>query len=550
MVMALAAEPRVDLHVRLDERSAGFTALGIGLATGRPAVISVTSGTAAAELHPAVVEADLARVPLIVCTADRPPELQGVGAPQTIAQGGLYGTAVRFEVDLGVADWAGRSSWRSLGSRLVAEALAGPRGPGPVQLNLPCREPLVGQPLALPPGRPEGAPWHQAWRPPVGGPGPVELLGSVLVGPDRVARSGLIVAGGGAGDPEAVLALAGALGWPVLADPRSGCRLDRPGVVAAADAILREPAAAFRLRPDVVIRLGAPWASKVVGVALEEAVAAGGTEILVDPHWAWADPDRRAAVVVAAEPGAWCRSVVAGLTEAEVSPSPFPWLAGWTEAEGAAQEAISDWCDAQRGVTEPGLARALVEALPAGASLVVSSSMPVRDVEWFGPARPDSLRVLANRGANGIDGVVSTALGVALTGGPVVALVGDLAFLHDLTALVRPAGFDPPLTVVVADNGGGGIFSFLLQAETLELDWFEALFGTPQAVDPAAAAAGLGIPVREVAGIEAFRTALEEGLAGGGLSVICVRLPERPVNTVLHQELQGQVGAALERLFG
>ncbi len=239
LAVALARESRIALHVRLDERSAAFFALGIGLATGRPAVLLTTSGTAAVEVHAAVVEAHLSRVPMIVCTADRPPELHHVGAPQTIEQGGLFAGAVRFFAEPGVPDDRGRWSWRSLGSRLVAEATVGPMGPGPVHANLAFREPLLEMPGELPPGRRNGRPWHRA------GivrrvPEPASL--DALVGLTRPAARGLIVAGAGAGTPEVVRRLADTLGWPVLADPRSGARV--PGAagaptVAAADALLR-----------------------------------------------------------------------------------------------------------------------------------------------------------------------------------------------------------------------------------------------------------------------------------------------------------------------
>ncbi|MGH9164350.1 MAG: 2-succinyl-5-enolpyruvyl-6-hydroxy-3-cyclohexene-1-carboxylic-acid synthase, partial [Acidimicrobiales bacterium] len=302
LALALATEPRLRTTVVLDERGAGFVALGLALATGRPVVVLTTSGTAAVNLHPAVVEAHHARVPLLVCTADRPPELHHVGAPQTIAQDRLFEGVLRWAVSPGVADQAGVATWRSLAARAVAEATAGPGGPGPVQLNLAFRDPLVGEAgAALPAGRGDGGPWHRVAAP-VAAP-PADVVAALAGHGGR----GVVVAGAGAGDPVAVHALAAALGWPVLADPRSGCRLPVSTTVAAADALLRGGPFPASHRPEVVLRLGAPWASRVVAEWLAGLDVA---QYLVDPHGAWLDPDRTASTVVAADPSAFAAAVV------------------------------------------------------------------------------------------------------------------------------------------------------------------------------------------------------------------------------------------------
>jgi len=555
LALAVAAEPRLALHVRLDERSAGFTALGIGMASGMPAAVVVTSGTAAAELHAAVVEADLARVPLLVCTADRPPELRDVGAPQTIDQVHLFGRSVRWFADPGVPDDASRRSWRSLGSRSVAQAVAGPHGPGPVHLNLPFREPLLGDADAggVPEGRPGGVPWHRV------GAGPVAPSKAVLV--DLAASGcvpgsrGLVLAGAGCGDPAAVYRLAGVLGWPVLADPRSGLR--RPGsdlVVSAADGILRAPAFAADHRPEVVLVLGQRWASKVV-----TGFVAGSPRIVVDPFGSWPDPERSADLLVRCDPTLLCEALAAAVPD--LPSPPGEWAAEWMRAEAAARSAIrlqtqsgTDACSPSAPEdaapwSEPALAGRLVAALPAGTNLFVSSSMPIRDVEAFGAPRSDPPPVFANRGANGIDGVVSTALGVALSAGPTVCLVGDLAFLHDVSALVGPVDQGAPLTVVVADNGGGGIFSFLPPATSLDVDTFEHLFGTPQSAEVAAVAAGFGWAVEVIAGswdAEALGGALGRASDRGGRTVVVVRLPDRTANVSAHDRANAAIVAAVD----
>jgi len=555
LALAMSAEPALALHVRLDERSAGFTALGIGMATGRPAVVVVTSGTAAAELHAAVVEADLARVPMLVCTADRPPELRDVGAPQTIDQTHLYGRAPRWFADPGVPDDASRSTWRSLGSRSVAEALSGPRGPGPVHVNLPFREPLLGDARAggIPGGRPDDVPWHRVDET-AGAPSAALIDDLVTSGGFVPGTRGLIVAGAGCGDPQAVITLAGALRWPVLADPRSGLRTAGPGSVALADGILRSASFAASHRPDVVLRLGDRWASKVVN-----SYVAGCPSVVVEAD-GWTDPERSADRIVRTDPTAFCRALTAvapgrggadGMAPEAVE-RVADWVADWAGAQRRAEQVLWTELHGSAGsgeppLTEPALAFGVFQGAPAGTNLVVSSSMPIRDVEAFGVPRSGSLRVLANRGANGIDGVVSTALGVALADGPTTALVGDLAFLHDASALVGPPADRPPLTVVVADNGGGGIFSFLPQGADLPPDQFERLFGTPQAVDPAAVARGFGWEVVEIGGAGWTETLAAALSPAAGGRVVVVRLPDRAANVAAHDDVNAAMVEAVER---
>jgi 2-succinyl-5-enolpyruvyl-6-hydroxy-3-cyclohexene-1-carboxylate synthase len=574
LTLALADRSELALHVRLDERSAGFFAVGLAAASGRPVVVCTTSGTAAAELHPAVVEAHHARVPLLVCTADRPPELHEVGAPQTIDQHGLYGQAVRWAADPGVAEAVAATTWRALARRALAESWAGPVGPGPVHLNLPFRDPLVARPGPLPPvlppagvpsaGSGESPAGPGAARPPA--PSSVEALISLAV------RRGVVVAGEGAGPPAAVTRLARALGWPLLADPRSGCRIADPVVVSAADAFLREPEVGVALRPEVVLLLGSPWASKVLASWLHDGACHGAEVLAVDPWWRWVDPDRIVARTIREEPGPLLEAAVRSLASAAHRPAPG-WLDRWQAVEAAAQSAI----DAELatgagrgdgGLSEPMVGRMLLGALPAATRVVASSSMPVRELEWFAPPLAEPPPVHANRGANGIDGVCSTALGVAAAGRPVVALIGDLAFLHDASALVRPRPTAPgtgasgmaegmagaqgavpvgSCTLVVLDNQGGAIFSFLPQASALAPERFEALFGTPQAPDVVAVARGFGVPTEDVATVDELRSALKRLVGQVPLSVVRARLPDRRQNVLLHARLMAAAASAARR---
>ncbi|HVC15618.1 MAG TPA: 2-succinyl-5-enolpyruvyl-6-hydroxy-3-cyclohexene-1-carboxylic-acid synthase [Acidimicrobiales bacterium] len=525
LALALLGNEGLRVHVLLDERGAGFFAVGLANASGRPVVLCVTSGTAAAELHAAVVEAHHARVPLIVCTADRPPELHGVGAGQTIEQRAIYGDALRWSSEPGVPVEETTWSWRSLGARAAAEAQSGPMGPGPVHLNLAFREPLVGAPGPLPEGRPDGEPVHQ-----------VVADRGVVTGWDWPAEAGVLVAGAGCGSPDKVLALAEHLGWPVLPDPRSGCRRSHDHVVAAADAIARCTPAT--LSPAAVVRLGAPWASKAL-----PAFLAGAEALAVDPFWRWDDPDRQVGLVHRADPDAWLDAAL----ETTAPRAPAGWLECWQDAERVAQKALDDALGEEM-LSEPGVARRLVRALPDSATVVVSSSMPVRDLEWFAPPRPSPPRVLANRGANGIDGVCSTALGAAAgSGGPVVALVGDLAFFHDLSALVSAAGRagGASCTIVVVDNNGGGIFEFLPQRDVLDPSTFERLFATPQQPDVLRVAAGFGLDTADAGTPCELDEALRAATVRPGVSIVRARVPSRSENVSTHDRAHAAVAAAL-----
>lgn len=511
MAVALLSDDRVRVHVHHDERSGAFVALGLARASGRPAVVLATSGTAAVEFHPAVVEADLDRVPLLAVTADRPPRLRGVGAPQTIDQVDLYGRAVRASIDAPVPDPERSGDWRRL-ARSAWQSCIG-AVPGPVQLNLPFDEPLLDEHSALPPVDTDG---HA-----------VVVADDPFSDPGPMPARGVIVAGGSIDDPAAVLALAGALGWPVLADPRSGCRVPRPQVIAHADALVRGDGP--HLDVEMVVRFGPLPASKMVN---EWLGALSVPHVHVDPRRALDDPQRVVTRVVHAPASAYVASVLALLDDRPVGDA--HWVPLWRAADDAAESAIAAGV-AARPLSEPGVARAVVAAVPDGGALVVSSSMPIRDVEWFTASR-DGLHVHVNRGANGIDGVISTAVGVALTGVPTALLIGDVAFLHDTNGLLGLDRRDVDLCIVVVDNDGGGIFSFLPQASLLDEVGFETLFGTPHGVDLAALAHAHGLPVLDAADDAAVSVAVAAALAAGGAHVVRVR-SDRRENVVMHEWL-------------
>ncbi len=479
---------RLRLHVRIDERSAAFLALGLAKASGAPVPVVTTSGTATANLHPAVLEASYAGVPLLLLTADRPPELRGTGANQTVDQVHLYGRAVRLYAEVVPEEREGQVAyWRSLACRVLAAATGDAGGaPGPVQLDLGLREPLVPdggdwvEPLD---GRPGGAPWTARVAP-------------VLAAPpdDLPARTVLLLGDGGPGPARAALRLAEQRGWPVVAEPSSGADTS-PTLVPCGELVLD------RFDPDRVLVVGRPTLSRVLGRLVARApvdvVATGGT---------WSDPPRRAARVLPAVPAA------AG---GPVDPS---WLPAWLAAGAAARAAVDGVLDAAPGLPEPVVAAQVLAAAGDGL-LVVGSSKPVRDLFLAGPGRA---RVLANRGAAGIDGTVSTAIGAALAhGGPAYALLGDLTFLHDSNGLVLGPGEPrPDLTVVVVDNDGGAIFGLLEQGGPGYQDAFERVFGTPHGVDLAALCAATGTPHTAPTTRDELAAALRPG---PGLRVVQVR---------------------------
>lgn len=538
VAMLLAGRPDIRLWMHLDERSAAFFALGLARGLGEPVAVLCTSGTAAANFLPAVAEASLSRVPLVVLTADRPPELRDVGAPQTIDQVRLYGSHVKWAMDVPLPE-ATPDALRYVGAlarRAAATALAAPGGP--VHLNLPFREPLVPLPC------PEEIVADAAARPTTP---PLAFQGR-LAAVDRLAAGGwpvrgLIVCGPDEtpGLGPAVAALAAALGYPVLADPLSGVRAgphDRRLVLDAYDAYLRDARTAAALAPELVLRFGAIPTSKPLTQYLERHAAA--RHVLVDGGRGWRDPSFLAHDVVHADPREVCAALVASLG---ASAARSPWLDTWLRIDRRARATIVAHLE---GVAEPFEGKVfaeLADLLPDGAVLFAGNSMPVRDLDTFTPTTPRRVRYLSNRGANGIDGVVSTALGVGAAGHrPLVLVLGDVSFYHDLNGLLAARLHDLDATVVLLNNDGGGIFSFLPQAAHPE--HFELLFGTPHGLDFRPAVEMYGGRFERAQTWAAFRALVGGALEHRGLSVVEV-VTERVQNVAQHRAIWPRVAAAV-----
>jgi 2-succinyl-5-enolpyruvyl-6-hydroxy-3-cyclohexene-1-carboxylate synthase len=501
-----------------------------------------TSGSAAANFLPAVVEASSARVPLILATADRPPELRDTGAPQTIDQIKLFGDLVRWFVEVGtpedspaMLDYAA-----SLGTRAAAEAWRAPAGP--VHLNFAFREPLLPEPGRLPPmaQAPESHVAPEPLRPPRRA---IERLARTA----RSLRRGLLVCGpddNGPGFARAIARLAEVTGYPVLADPASQIRFghgSRAPILGAYDTFLRSPAFAERLGPELVIQFGAALTSKTYHAYAARHPAA--THVLVDPASAWRSPARRAHEVLAADP----EEAASALADAlETSADPLPsWREGLEALEGEARELLARHLVRAESIVEGALFPALLDVLPEEGVLYVGNSMPIRDLDAFVPAHPRYHRVLVNRGASGIDGVVSSALGASAgSGAPLLLVAGDLSFHHDLNALHMAREEGVAATIVVVNNDGGGIFSFLPVARH---DAFERYFGTPHGLDFAAVASLYGIAYSRPDSWEELRRRAGTALRSRTTEVIEIRT-DREENRAWHQAVWDDAVRTLGRI--
>jgi 2-succinyl-5-enolpyruvyl-6-hydroxy-3-cyclohexene-1-carboxylate synthase len=521
---------RLRLHVRVDERSAAFLALGLAKGSGRPVPVGTTSGTAVANLHPAVLEASHSGVPLVLLTADRPSELRGTGANQTTQQVGIFGAAVRWQHDLGTPDerLGQVAGWRSVVSRAVLSA-TGARGglAGPVHLNLPLREPLTPGDGAFPDpldGRPDGLPWTTAAEPQAS-----RGLGAPPLRDD--GRCTVVVVGDlPVGDVDWGLAaaeLAAARGWPVLAEPSSGgarsLALPRGTLLlGAADWLSAH-------RPARVVVVGRVTLARPVARLLADTAV--DVDLVAAPG-PWPDPAGRVRQVLPLE---------SLLVEGRVGEQPdAEWLAKWADAASAVAQAVSrpivdSW---PSGVA---VAHAVTSAVPAGAQVFAGSSNAIRDIELGGVP---GARVLASRGLAGIDGCLATAAGLALASErPTYALVGDLTFLHDVGGLVvGPREPQPDLTIVVVNDDGGGIFTLLEPGAPEHAEVFERVFGTPHGTDLAALCRGLG--VRHTAAGTAGELAATVSQRPQGLHVAEVRV-DRTTHRDLRARLHDLASAAL-----
>ncbi len=550
LALTFARHPGIKLWTHLDERSCAYFALGMAKASGKPVAILCSSGTAAVNFAPAVVEAFHAHVPLIVITADRPPELQGLGSNQTIDQVNLYGSAAKWFVNMPLPEASEHllRYVRMTADRAVSTALQGARGP--VHLNFQFREPLL--PARAKDSQKSGAslPFVEAVPSAVPKPDQLGWLAAELFAAER----GLIVCG-----PQddndlalAVQVVSVICDLPVLADPVSQlrCGWDPNSIVGLYDSYLRDASVAESLKPDLILRFGAPPTSKALAGYLQRH--SDVRQVLISPSPAWRDPDITAAVVIESDTDAFCTALLETLGSPDKRPAfqtDADWFPAWWRLEAVSRSAIDGVLSEQDMISEPGAFHELVEALPIEATpehrsiVFAGNSMPVRDMDSFFPPTTKNVSCYANRGASGIDGVVSTALGAStVSAGPTVLVIGDLSFYHDMNGLLAAQRFGLKATIVLINNDGGGIFSFLPQHEDAE--HFETLFGTPHGLDFSHVAGLYGVGFERVTTREQYRSALRASFDAPGVQIIEIKT-DREENLRLHQRIWDEVAKAV-----
>lgn len=561
LAMALAEQQSIRVWMHVDERSAAFFGLGLAKRLRQTVALLCTSGTAAANFFPALIEAQLTHVPLLILTADRPYELRDCGAPQSIDQNRLYGTYVKWFVDVALPEATNGALRyiRTLADRAVALTQAVPAGP--VHLNFPFREPLTPEPIAdqsLPPpaqrddiawhGRPDREPYVAVRDAPLAAPSTATL--AQLAAWVRATRRGLIVVG--PQDDEALVEpltqLAHHLGYPILADPLSQLRCgdtDQAHVLSSYDAFLRIDSFVERAAPELVLRFGAMPTSKSVLLYLKRYSSC--PLVVIDKQGGWEEPAQLAAELIHANPAVLCSNLIAQVPGNAASSE---WLTSWRQADRVTRQALQASMQDYAELFEGRVFSELAGLLPGGTTLYVGNSMPVRDLDTFFWNTSQCIRILGNRGANGIDGVVSSALGASAAaedGAPTVLVIGDLSFYHDLNGLLAARLHRLNLTIVLINNNGGGIFSFLPQVDYSES--FEQLFGTPTGLDFRLAVQMYGGHFQRIDTWEQFRKAISQGMSSEGLHVVEVPT-ERASNVTLHRQLWQAVSKALDKPVG
>lgn len=563
LALVFASTPAIRCWMHIDERSAAFFALGLAKQLDQPVALLCTSGTAAANFLPAIAEARLTHVPLLVLTSDRPPELRENGAPQAIDQNRLYGTHAQWFMEAALPEASNEALRyiRTLACRAFARTLLVPAGP--VHLNLPFREPLTPAPISgqpMPPadtrdplawqGRPGDRPYTQttsSWHTGTTTEGiQQELIEAISASP-----RGLIIVGPQTSSElaDSLLQLARKTGYPILADPLSQVR-GKGGadelVISTYDAFLRSERFLARYGPQLILRFGAMPTSKPVLLYLKRY--AHCPQVIVDPHHGWEDPTQLATQIFYANAQYFCRELGAAFDALHMPAESErqAWTVAWQTAERATQRALAAAITDFAELFEGRVFTELAEILPSGSLLYAGNSMPIRDMDTFFWPQANAPRCLGNRGANGIDGVVSSALGASAASDPekpAVLVIGDLSFFHDLNGLLAARLHALHLTIVLVNNDGGGIFSFLPQSAYPE--HFEQLFGTPTGLDFAPVVAMYGGSFQRITTWEAFRAALQESINAPGLHVIEVP-SERARNVVLHRQLWLVTEQALE----
>ncbi|MED3549046.1 2-succinyl-5-enolpyruvyl-6-hydroxy-3-cyclohexene-1-carboxylic-acid synthase [Cytobacillus praedii] len=541
MAMVMAEHPELRVHIHVDERSAAFFALGIAKASKKPVAILCTSGTAAANYFPAIVEANIARVPLIVLTADRPHELRDVGAPQAINQIHLYGSHVKWFVEMALPEKSTEiiRYARTVCARAASTALRSPAGP--VHLNFPFREPLIPQldrkDLFEPLERSNGYVRIQSGDLALSDEQYEELAESI-----SAYKKGIIVCGSIESDrfAEAVTKLAKKLRFPILADPLSQLRSgkhDGTYIIDTYDTFLKNEDAKNHLKPDLIIRFGTMPVSKPLTIFLKENHDV--QQFVVDGGGGWRDPGMVSSEMIYCEESLFCTAVIPFISQSEDT----SYFAQWEEINQLTRSQLAAISELDV-LSEGKLFYQIAEMLPDGATLFVGNSMPIRDLDTFFHFNNKSIRIMANRGANGIDGVISTALGAGTCSQPLYLVLGDLTFFHDLNGLIAAKQFGINIHILLINNNGGGIFSFLPQASHPKN--FEKLFGTPLDLQFEHVVKMYGGQYELISDWSHFSAVLHSEMTGLRVTEVTTN---RDRNIVEHRELWDAVSREIGRLL-
>lgn len=520
----------ITLHSVIDERSAAFFALGLARIQARPVLLSCTSGSAGANYWPAIAEANQSRIPLVVVTADRPEELHDCGSPQTMDQHALFAKHVRAELQLGTPKGNDNVEALEAAIRTTLTATAGPN-PGPVHINAMFRKPLWAPGLPTPSYAPTEFPHPRA-------PNPQDATAAATCFSRLANRTGAIVAGPDPNrmiDPDDLTRLAEHLGWPILSDPVSTTRNSgHTHVIRHYDGVLRCDAFRSRFSPPILLSVGGTPSSK----PLQQLYSTTPT-IRVDPSGCRWDPWGTVSASFAIRPDELNEAAQA----TPATPSPSTWLDAWRTADAATARVLNGI--ANTPLWEGGIVANLLPQLPAGTLLRLASSMPIRDADSFGLRVPDPIRVTSNRGVNGIDGLIATSMGEAIAHmGPTVVLSGDLSFLHDSGSLSTVPHPEHPLVLLVFDNAGGAIFSYLPMAE--HPTGFTPWFTTPHRADIGTIAEGHGVPVFRPQSTLEVAAALHRALDLGGISVIHVRI-DAATSRSAHEQTWQAIDEAVQK---
>jgi 2-succinyl-5-enolpyruvyl-6-hydroxy-3-cyclohexene-1-carboxylate synthase len=543
MAMMMAEHPGLTLHIQIDERSAGFFALGMAKAIKKPVALLCTSGTAAANYYPAIIEASYSRIPLIVLTADRPHELREVGAPQAIDQIHLYGKHVKafYEMPIPEKDKSVIRYARMTCARAIGTARCHPTGP--VHLNFPFREPLIPQ-LESESLFEIGERENTYVQTDIGTWTLPDIQFERLAASLRQVRNGIIVCGqmDEDGFSQSITRLAEKLGYPILADPLSQLRSgehDSTRIVDSYDNFLRYDVAKEHLKPDLILRFGAMPVSKALSIFLKENHQA--QHIVVDGGSGWRDPSALATEMI------YCDELIFSETIIKLLPSGLEntQLITWLKVNQLAKEQMLRARDIAE-MDEGKLFLQLADLLPDHATLFVGNSMPIRDLDSFFFSNQKSIRVMASRGANGIDGITSTAMGAAKYSQPLYLVLGDLTFYHDLNGLLSSKLLNIDITIIVVNNNGGGIFSFLPQANHPK--HFELLFGTPLDLDFEYVVKMYNGSYIKAENWDDFYLAMNNSRNTKGLKVIEVPT-NREKNVVEHRNLWKSVSREIDKLL-